>query len=153
MATVSDVIEEFILSILDNSNEIDLSRNELAEYFGCAPSQINYVLSTRFNFDRGFVVESRRGGGGYIRLERIKDFDDEYIKHILERLQSEISYKDAKYLVEDLESKEVLTSEQAKVLLLAITDKALGSPIKMEGTIRANILKNVLMNIYKEGEK
>lgn len=152
MATVSDIIEEFILSTLEDSDEIDLSRNELAEYFGCAPSQINYVLSTRFNFDRGFVVESRRGGGGFIRLERIKDFDDEYLKRVLERLKSEISYKDTKYLIEDLISKHFLSNEQAKVLLLATSDKALSSPVKMEGTLRANIIRNVLINIFKEGE-
>ncbi|MGN0798200.1 MAG: CtsR family transcriptional regulator [Christensenellales bacterium] len=152
MATVSDIIEEFILSTLEDSDEIDLSRNELAEYFGCAPSQINYVLSTRFNFDRGFVVESRRGGGGFIRLERIKDFDDEYLKRVLERLKSEISYKDTKYLIEDLISKHFLSNEQAKILLLATSDKALSSPVKMEGTLRANIIRNVLINIFKEGE-
>ena len=115
MATVSDIIEEFILSTLEDSDEIDLSRNELAEYFGCAPSQINYVLSTRFNFDRGFVVESRRGGGGFIRLERIRDFDNDYLKHVVERLKNDISYKDTKYLIEDLINKNFLSNEQAKV--------------------------------------
>ena len=152
MATVSDIIEEFILSTLEDSDEIDLSRNELAEYFGCAPSQINYVLSTRFNFDRGFVVESRRGGGGFIRLERIRDFDNDYLKHVVERLKNDISYKDTKYLIEDLINKNFLSNEQAKVLLLATSDKALSSPVKMEGALRANIIRNVLINIFKEGE-
>ena len=152
MATVSDIIEEFILSTLEDSDEIDLSRNELAEYFGCAPSQINYVLSTRFNFDRGFVVESRRGGGGFIRLERIRDFDNDYLKHVVERLKNDISYKDTKYLIEDLISKNFLSNEQAKVLLLATSDKALSSPVKMEGSLRANIIRNVLINLFKEGE-
>ena len=82
MATVSDVIEEFILSILDNSNEIDLSRNELAEYFKCVPSQINYVLSTRFSPERGYYVESKRGGGGNIKIKRIDISKNNYIMKI-----------------------------------------------------------------------
>ncbi len=65
MAKLSDTIEEFILSMLSAcDNTVDLRRNELAEYFGCVPSQINYVLATRFTVDRGFSVESKKGGGG-----------------------------------------------------------------------------------------
>ena len=69
---LSDSIESFIKTLLsDESSEVELKRNELAEYFGCAPSQINYVLATRFSPDHGYVTESRRGGGGYIRIVRV----------------------------------------------------------------------------------
>ena len=63
MANISDIIERFLLDSLEKSDRISISRNELADYFDCAPSQINYVLSTRFTLDRGYIIESRRGGG------------------------------------------------------------------------------------------
>lgn len=68
---ISDVIENFILETMGEDNSVELSRNELAEYFSCAPSQINYVLSTRFTIERGYVISSRRGGGGFIKIEKI----------------------------------------------------------------------------------
>ena len=151
MANISDVIESFILSTMGSSDDINLSRNELADYFNCAPSQINYVLTTRFNLNRGYVTESQRGGGGYIKLVRIKDFDETYIYKILDTtLNREISYKDACYLLEDLVRKKFLSLKDAKIISFAISDKALSSPVKMEGAVRSNILKNILVNILKE---
>ena len=152
MPKVSDIIENFILSTLGSSQDVNLSRNDLAEYFNCAPSQINYVLTTRFNINRGFVIESQRGGGGYIRLVRI-NFDNNYLKEILDnRLNGEISYKDATYLLSDLCNKGFISNEQTRALVYAVSDKALANPIKLEGKLRANILKNALINIFKEKE-
>ncbi len=71
MANISDIIEQFILKSLGEDDSVDISRNELANFFSCAPSQINYVLETRFTVDRGFVKESRRGGGGFIKISKI----------------------------------------------------------------------------------
>ena len=68
--SVSDIIEEFIMSSLDEDKFIEISRNDLAKFFSCVPSQINYVLNTRFTLNRGFLVESQRGGGGYIKVVR-----------------------------------------------------------------------------------
>ena len=151
MANISDIIENFILSTMGSSDDINLSRNELAGYFNCAPSQINYVLTTRFNLNRGFLTESQRGGGGYIKLVRIKDFDDSYIYKIIDTvLNKEISYKDSCYLLEDLVKKKFISLKEAKIISFAISDKALSSPVKLEGNLRSNILKNVLMNILKE---
>ncbi len=73
MANLSDEIEQFILSIFTDDDRLKLSRNDLAHYFSVAPSQINYVLSTRFNLDKGYVIESRRGGGGFITIVRINE--------------------------------------------------------------------------------
>jgi len=154
MATVSDGIEKFILSNMGKESFINLSRNELADFFKCAPSQINYVLTTRFNLNRGYIIQSRRGGGGFIKLEKIQDFDDNYIfKLIDENLSSEISYRDALYLLEDLVSKQFLSISQAKIISYAISDKALSCPVKMDGILRTGILKNVLINILKEKQK
>lgn len=152
MATISDVIENFILSTLGTNNDLNLSRNELAGYFNCAPSQINYVLTTRFNLNRGFIIQSQRGGGGYIRIVRIKDFDDNYIHKVIDSIGDEINFNEARFILEDLMNKKFLTPSQAKTVLYAVSDKALTNPIKLEGKLRANILKNVFINILKEKE-
>ena len=73
MANISDLIESFLIDLFGDESSIYISRNELAQYFNCAPSQINYVLSTRFTLDKGFAIESRRGGGGYVTLVRLSD--------------------------------------------------------------------------------
>lgn len=82
MATISDLIEQFIKSLMGESDTISISRNELAQYFDCAPSQINYVLATRFSFEHGFVIESKRGGGGSIRLMKISPSYQELLKRL-----------------------------------------------------------------------
>ncbi len=151
MAKVSDIIESFILDTLGNGDDVNLSRNELADYFKCAPSQINYVLSTRFNLNRGFIITSQRGGGGYIKIVRIKNFDNNYLYRILDEILSKpICFKDALYLLEDLTNKGFISDKQAKLISYAISDRALNSPIKIEDNIRANILKNILVNLLKE---
>lgn len=86
MAILSDSIEQFIKSLLEEYDEmIELQRNELANYFSCAPSQINYVLATRFSPEKGYYVESKRGGGGYIKLVRIDTDQHTYISSLLNR--------------------------------------------------------------------
>lgn len=151
MHNISNLIEEFILTTMGEDNTLHLSRNDMAQYFNCAPSQINYVLSTRFNVNRGFVIQSQRGGGGFIKIYRIDNFDDNYIHNIIkERIKDKISYKDAIYILEDLVQKDLLSNEVATAIGFTITPKALASPINNEENLRANILKNVLINIIKE---
>ena len=151
MHNISDLIEEFILTTMGEDNTLHLSRNDMAQYFNCAPSQINYVLSTRFNVNRGFVIQSQRGGGGFIKIYRIDNIDDNYIHNIIkERIKDKISYKDAIYILEDLVQKDLLSNEVATAIGFTITPKALASPINNEENLRANILKNVLINIIKE---
>ena len=153
MPNVSDIIEEFILSTMGNSDDINLSRNELAGFFNCAPSQINYVLTTRFNLNRGYVIQSQRGGGGFIKIVKLKNFDNNYVYKIIdETLNKELSYKDALYVLEDLTKKSFITPQQATTISYALTDKALSNPIKIEGTLRANILKSFLINVMRGKE-
>lgn len=150
MSNISDVIEEFILAQLDEFQEINLSRNELANYFNVAPSQINYVLSTRFTNPRGFIVESRRGGGGYIKLTRVDLDKGSYIERLItETIQDEITQSEALQLIEEMANRELLSQREYVILSSAITDRALSNPLKMENRLRANILKNVLINIVK----
>ena len=150
MPNVSDIIEEFILSTMGNSDDINLSRNELADFFNCAPSQINYVLTTRFNLNRGYLIQSQRGGGGFIKIVKLKDFDNHYVYKIIEEnLNKPISYKDAVYILEDLLSKDLINKTQAQTISYALNDKALSNPIKIEGQLRANILKSFLINVLR----
>ena len=88
MAQLSDSIEQFIKELMSDDAHIELRRNELAQHFGCAPSQINYVLATRFSVDHGYIIESRRGGGGYVRIVRMQNRGE---KNFLDTLRRPIS--------------------------------------------------------------
>ena len=150
MSNISDIIEQFILDQIDEFGEINLSRNELANFFKCAPSQINYVLSTRFTNPRGFITESRRGGGGYIKLIRLNLDKNDYLeKLITDTIQDEISYNEATQLIDGLMERELLTEREYNIIMSAISNKALSNPIKMENKLRANILKSILVNIIR----
>lgn len=151
MSNISDIIEEFILEQLDDTDFINLSRNELANFFNCAPSQINYVLSTRFTVPKGFLIESHRGGGGYIKLERVNIAKDEYVSDLITNtLNGEITYAESLTILENLYNLKIIGKESLQILKIALSQKSLAMPIKIENKQRANILKNVLINIIKE---
>lgn len=150
MANISDVIEKFILDALKTDDNIDLSRNELASFFNCAPSQINYVLATRFTTDRGFEVVSQRGGSGFIRLIKL-DFDDnENLKDLIQnRLKEPIDFKSAKQIMENLQQCGVIEKNEEELILSAISPKSLANPINIDDKLRSQILKNVLIELLK----
>ena len=151
MSKISDIIEAFILEQMEDMEFINLSRNELANFFNCAPSQINYVLSTRFTTPRGFVVESHRGGGGYIKLARINLERDEYIKDLISNvLKEDIDYRESIQILDNLVKLNIVSSDTARAISYAISSKALAMPIKIENRLRSNILKNILINILRE---
>ena len=88
---ISDLIEEYINDIFETKEVVELNRSSLADMFNCVPSQINYVISTRFIPELGFYVESRRGGGGYIKISRVNSTKQEYISNITEKIGSKLS--------------------------------------------------------------
>ena len=150
MANISDIIENFILDQLAEYNELNLSRNDLASYFNVAPSQINYVLSTRFTFPRGFITESRRGGGGYIKLTRLNMNNDDVLGVINDILKDGIDYVSSVQLLDNLYEKQLITDREREMLKSALSDKALRNPVNNNDVLRSNILKEVLINIIKE---
>ena len=153
MANISDIIEEFILRQLEDDEAISLSRRELADFFNCAPSQINYVLSTRFTTPRGYMVESHRGGGGYIRLVRVDMDKDMYLKNLVSNvLNHEIDYVAGLNIIASLIKKGYITEEQGRVLNYAIQPKALTNPVLIENRVRTSIIRNVVLNLIKEGK-
>ena len=100
MASISDIIEKFIKELMENSDTVQIQRNELANLFNCAPSQINYVLTTRFSREKGYEVQSKKGGGGYVKIDKIAKLDKDEILHILDKkIDKEITYLQSKKLV------------------------------------------------------
>ena len=146
---LSDSIEQFIKAMLSQEEqEVELKRNELAEYFGCAPSQINYVLATRFTPDHGYIIESRRGGGGYIRIFRMQQDTGKQLMYLLnERIGDSITFLSASHLIQQLREREFVTATEASLMLSAISQQALSLPLpeELKNALRAKILKRMLM--------
>lgn len=153
---LSDAIEQFIKTMLtQEAPEVELKRNELAEYFNCAPSQINYVLATRFTPDHGYIIESRRGGGGYIRIFRMTQDTSEQLLYLLhERVGDSIDALAASHLVQQLRERELVTDGEAAMMNAALSPQALSLPLpaEMKDALRARILKNMLLEVARKGK-
>lgn len=153
---LSDTIEAFIKVMLaQDEQEVELKRNELAAYFRCAPSQINYVLSTRFTPDHGYVIESRRGGGGCIRIVRLQHEDGDYLNYLMnERIGESIDQKSAHILLGRLAEDGSVSREEAKLMYAALTSEALSVPIpeKLKDAIRAKILRSMLLMVARRAQ-
>lgn len=151
---LSDTIESFIKTLLSQEEtEVELKRNELAEYFGCAPSQINYVLATRFTLDDGYVIESRRGGGGYIRIVRVTDSSQERLAYLInERIGSAIAEDEAVRLIGQLVQQQVVSLEEGEIMRAAVSKAALAVPIPdaMKDALRARSLKSMLTAVARQ---
>lgn len=153
---LSDAIEQFIKTMLTQEEpEVELKRNELAEYFGCAPSQINYVLATRFTPDHGYLIESRRGGGGYIRIFRMEqDTSEQLLMLFNERIGDSIDALAASHLIQQLFERELITRGETALMNAAIAPQALSLPVSadMKDALRAKILKNMLLEVARKGK-
>ena len=147
MGGMSDRIESFIMELLKDEAPdkwLELRRNELASVFGCVPSQINYVISTRFNPDHGYVVESRRGGGGYLRIKRIDSRGENPVYAVIKSVSNTIDYPSAKRHIAELARCGAVDEKTAKAILGAVSDTALTIAQPQKDILRANILKAAL---------
>ena len=144
---ISDVIADFINELLDEDSTAEVQRSELASRFNCVPSQINYVISTRFSPERGYVVESRRGGGGYIRIRRVQSDPKLLIMHTVNAVGDRVDADTAGALLANCVSAGVLEEAEARLMLAALTDQAL-RPVTPEGrdVVRASVLKQMLLS-------
>lgn len=151
---LSDAIEQFIKTMLaQDEQEVELKRNELAQYFNCAPSQINYVLATRFTPDHGYIIESRRGGGGYIRIFRMEEDTSQQLLYLIhERIGDSISYLEADHLIIQLQERKLTTPTEAAIMRAAISQQALSLPVSaaMKDALRAKILKTMLLEVAQK---
>lgn len=145
---ISDMIAGFINELLANEEgTAELQRAELANRFNCVPSQINYVISTRFSPERGYIVESRRGGGGYIRIQRVRMQPRQLIMHTVNAIGDEIDAATSVALLSNAVSSGALGEEAAALMLAATGANALRpAPVHLRDTIRASILKQMLIN-------
>lgn len=145
---MSDIIEEFIKDLFDEENEaIEIQRNELAEHFNCVPSQINYVISTRFKPSQGYYVESRRGGGGHITIKKVNNTKDDYIMHIINNIGQNLTSNEVDILLSDFLSYNIIDKKEAKLLKVATSDNVLRLSKDIKDEVRARIFKNMLLNI------
>lgn len=144
---ISDVIASFIQSALDETDGVlELQRSDLAQRFNCVPSQINYVMSTRFSPERGYIVESRRGGNGYIRITRVQVDRQTLLMHVINSLGDQVDLSSARAILSNLVQAGALEENTGRSLLAAVGDKALGAvPREVRDTVRADIMKQVLI--------
>ena len=144
---VSDIIEEFIKELFEDDNEIEIQRNDLSQKFNCVPSQINYVIATRFKPAQGYYVESRRGGGGHITIRKVNNTKEDYLMHIINNMGNSISNSEAEILISDFLTYSLINKKEAKLLRVATSDNVLNIPKQYRDLLRANILKNMLLNL------
>lgn len=149
MDGITGRIEQFLLEQLDFSGDgiLEIGRNELAQQFNCAPSQINYVLTTRFTPYKGYYIESRRGGSGFIRIMRLERSAEKTVENLLYSIiKDEITCDKARHVLDALFDQEALTEHECKIMKHAIDDNALRCvPMEDRNSVRAQILKNMLL--------
>ena len=154
MAQLSDNIEHFIKELMCEEAQIDLRRNELAQHFGCAPSQINYVLATRFSVDHGYIIESRRGGGGYVRIVRMQERDEgNLLDALLSRVGNSVTEETVTAIIAHLTDRKLVTAKEAALMKAAISRNALALPVSAKDVLRAAVLRNMLIQVFRNSEE
>jgi len=147
VARLSDIIEEFIKQLLQDNDESELQiqRNELANYFRCAPSQINYVLTTRFTTDRGYYVESKRGGGGCIIIKHV-DFNHnkKLMQAVNLQIGDSITFDKSVKIINYLQENDLVSEREVYIMKMAINDRNLNLLQENKNTFRAELLKSML---------
>ena len=145
---MSDLISNEILRML-NESEIDtaeIQRNEFANLFGCAPSQINYVLSSRFTPEHGYIIESRRGGGGYIRIKRVAIKHGSALMHIVNSIGDRIDALSTRIVLENCIDGGLITQDAARIMAAAVSNTVMQNvPPQFKDSMRAAILKQMLL--------
>lgn len=148
---LSNIIARMITEMLEDNDEVEIQRNTLAQSIGCVPSQINYVLSSRFTPERGFIVESRRGGGGCIRIARINYDNSTLLMHVVNSIGASLDEQTAKSHLANLTYRELLSKRDASLIMSAISDSNFRSvPPNIRDTIRAAIFKQMLITIMQD---
>ena len=145
---ISDLIASFLQDCLDESGDgvLEIQRGELAQRFNCVPSQINYVMSTRFSPERGYIVESRRGGNGYIRITRVQVDRETLLMHVINSLGDQVDLPSARAILSNLTQSGALEENLSRTLLAAVGDKALNAvPKQLRDLVRSDIMKQVMI--------
>lgn len=147
---MSDMIESFIKDLFEDDDYIEIQRNDLAEHFKCVPSQINYVIATRFKPSQGYYVESKRGGGGYISIRKVNITKSNYLMHIISNMENQITAQEVDIFISNFLSYGIISEKEAKLLKVATSDNVLTVSQDIKDSLRAKIFKNMLLNLVED---
>ncbi|CEH28378.1 transcriptional regulator [Aneurinibacillus migulanus] len=150
MRNISDIIEQHLKSILQQGDgSVEIQRSELADKFQCVPSQINYVISTRFTVEKGYLVESKRGGGGYIRIRKIEIIDNKRFYHMLmEAIGQSITSAACDNIIERLREEGIISPREMHMMKAATGRVISAVPVPVRDRLRADILRAMLTAIF-----
>ena len=147
--TISDLIEQMLIQMLSSSDgSVEIRRNILANQLNCVPSQINYVIKTRFTPEKGYSIESRRGGGGSVTIRRIESQVDSFIVSLIQSVGQSLDRDSANSYLSRLLSYSLITEREANIMSAALSDKSIISSQKNEA--RAVLFKNMLLSLINE---
>ena len=146
---MSDLVAKYIMEMLDEQNGCaEIQRNELAGNLGCVPSQINYVITSRFTPEQGYIVESRRGGGGFIRISRVKMDKGTALMHIINSVGDTLEKASAEVMLRNMLQRQMLELQTAKAIAAALSDRTLKSVEQdKRDAVRADLFKNMLLTL------
>jgi len=150
MSNISNIIEQYLKQILHAQEQkvIEIKRSEIADRFQCVPSQINYVINTRFTNEKGYIVESKRGGGGYIRIIRVEHQDQaELINDVIRMIGQTIPQQSAVNILDRLVEEEIITLRESKIMQSAVERNTLAFPLPLRDEVRARILTAMLSTL------
>ena len=145
---MSDLIESYLKNVLLSNETVEISRSEIADQFNCVPSQINYVINTRFTIQQGYVVESKRGGGGYIRIMKVNLVDEMDILNTLgDLIPPQLSVREANHLLQNLYENELISKREAQMMALMMEKDTFPVSVKNGDEIRSNMMKKLIDNL------
>ncbi len=146
---MSDMIEDFIKDLFEEDDLVEIQRNDLAQKFNCVPSQINYVIATRFKPSQGYYVESKRGGGGSIKIKKVNITKSNYFMHIINSIEDSLTAQEVDIFISNFLSYNMVNTIEAKLLKVATSDNVLKIEQPTRDELRARIFKNMLVNLIE----
>lgn len=146
---ISDIIENYLKEMFSDESEIIIKRNDLATRFNCVPSQINYVIKTRFTNENGFAVESRRGGGGYVVIRKKSFSKNDYLANLITVIGESIRQSEAFFYIKNLFENGFITEREGNIICAAISDNSLASAGSGKDAARAKVLKNIIVLLMR----
>lgn len=151
---MSDLVAEYITNMLNESDgNAEIKRNELANLLGCVPSQINYVITSRFTPEQGYIVESRRGGGGYIKITRVTAGRRPAIMHIVNSVGERLTESEAEIMLKNMVVQGILPRYDGILIMSALSDRAYAEvPPPLRDFLRASVFKNMLITQMRLNE-
>ena len=145
---MSDLIESYLKNVLLSNETVEIRRSEIADQFNCVPSQINYVINTRFTIQQGYVVESKRGGGGYIRIMKVNLVDEMDVLNTLgDLIPPQLSVREANHLLQNLYENELISKREAQMIALMMEKDTFPVSVKNGDEIRSNMMKKLIDNL------